>query len=286
MYISYFPDQTAQKSQPIWQSFLDSCKKFNISTVENNMDSDAALIWSVLWQGRMQKNQLVYEHYRKQGKPVFILEVGALDRGRTWKVALNNITKNGIYANTDNLDPNRGKKLGIELITRKIDPQAPILIAAQHENSLQWSTPLTVHDWVLIQLEKIRERTGRDIIVRTHPRFYIGNFTGKNIFMSMPKKIEGTYDKYDLNFEYSTIINYNSGVGIQAAINGTPIVTDISSLAHDVSTTIDQINQPYLPNRTEWFEKITHTEWTVEEIADGMPLARLLDNTNLTTTIC
>jgi hypothetical protein len=286
MYISYFPNQTAQQSQPIWQSFLDSCKKFNITPVENSMTADAALIWSVLWQGRMQKNQLVYEHYRKQGKPVFILEVGALDRGRTWKVAVNNITKNGIYANKENLDPNRSKKLGIELVTRKIDPQAPILIAAQHENSLQWTTPLTVHDWVLTQIEKIREHTGRDIVVRAHPRFYIGNFTGKNIFMSMPKKIEGTYDKYDLNFEYSTVINYNSGVGIQAAINGTPIVTDISSLAHDLATTIDQINQPYLPNRTEWFEKITHTEWTVEEIADGMPLARLLDNTNLTTTIC
>jgi hypothetical protein len=286
MYISYFPNQTAQQSQPIWQSFLDSCQKFNIRPVENSMTADAALIWSVLWQGRMEKNRLVYEHYRKQGKPVFILEVGALDRGRTWKVAVNNITKNGVYANTDNLDSDRAKKLGIDLVTRKIDPQAPILIAAQHENSLQWTTPMTVHDWVLTQIEKIRNHTSRDIIVRTHPRFRIGNFTGKNIFMSMPKKIAGTYDKYDLNFEYSTVINYNSGVGIQAAINGSPIITDISSLAHDVATTIDQINQPYLPNRTEWFEKITHTEWTVEEIADGIPLARLLDNTNLTTTIC
>jgi hypothetical protein len=286
MYIAYFPDQTAQKSQPIWQSFLDSCKKFNITPVENSMDSDAALIWSVLWQGRMEKNYLVYKHYRKQGKPIFILEVGALDRGRTWKVAVNNITKNGIYANTENLDLDRSKKIGIELITRKIDLQAPILIATQHENSLQWSVPLTVRNWVLTQIEKIREHTDRDIIIRTHPRFYIGNFTGKNIFMSIPKKIEGTYDKYDLNFEYSTIINYNSGVGVQAAINGTPVITDQSSLAHDMATTVDQINDVRLPDRSEWFEKILHTEWTVEEIADGVPLARLLSNTNLTTAIC
>jgi hypothetical protein len=282
MYISYFPNQTAQQSQPIWQSFLDSCKKFNITAVENSMDSDCALIWSVLWQGRMQKNQLVYEHYRKQGKPVFIIEVGALDRGRTWKVALNNITKNGEYANTDNLDLDRGKKLGINLITRKIDGQAPILIATQHENSLQWTSTLTVREWVEAQIEKIRAYTDRSIVIRPHPRFFIGNFTGKNVFMSTPTKIANTYDKYDLDFDYSVVINYNSGVAVQSAINGAPVITDDSSLAHEVSLGLSQINKPILVDRTEWFTKIMHTEWTVEEIALGLPLERLLSKVKLT----
>jgi hypothetical protein len=282
MYISYFPLQTAQQSQPIWQSFLDSCKKFNISPVENSMTADCALIWSVLWQGRMEKNRLVYEHYRKQGKPVFILEVGALDRGRTWKVAVNNITKNGIYANTDNLDSDRSKQLGISLITRKIDRTAPILIAAQHENSLQWTSTLTVRAWIMEQIEKIRAYTDKSIVIRPHPRFYIGNFTGKNVFMSLPTKIANTYDKYDLNFDYSLVINYNSGVAVQAAINGVPVITDNTSLAHEVSMTFDKINEPFLPDRTEWFEKIVHTEWTQEEIASGRPLERLLSKIKLT----
>jgi hypothetical protein len=282
MYISYFPNQTAQQSRPIWQSFLDSCKKFNITTVENSMTADCALIWSVLWQGRMEKNQLVYEHYRKQGKPVFIIEVGALDRGRTWKVALNNITKYGEYANDENLEPNRAKKLSIELVYKKIDSHAPILIAAQHENSLQWTSPLTVHNWITEQIEKIRKFTDRSIVVRPHPRFFIGNFTGKNVFMSMPTKIANTYDKYDLDFDYSLVINYNSGVAVQAALNGTPVLTDHSSLAHEVSSSLDQINELTLPDRTEWFEKIVHTEWTVEEIASGVPLERLLSKVKLT----
>jgi len=282
MYISYFPNQTAQQSQPIWQSFLDSCKKFNITTVENSMTADCALIWSVLWQGRMEKNRLVYEHYRKQGKPVFIIEVGALDRGRTWKVALNNITKYGEYANTENLEPNRAKKLGIELVYKKIDSHAPILIAAQHENSLQWTSPLTVHNWIIEQIEKIRKFTDRSIVVRPHPRFFIGNFTGKNVFMSRPTKIANTYDKYDLDFDYSIVINYNSGVAVQAALNGTPVLTDHSSLAHKVSSSLNQINELTLPDRTEWFEKVVHTEWTVEEIASGVPLERLLSKVKLT----
>jgi hypothetical protein len=230
----------------------------------------------------MEKNQLVYEHYRKQGKPVFIIEVGALDRGRTWKVALNNITKYGDYANTENLDLHRARKLGINLVNRKIDPQAPILIAAQHENSLQWTSTLTVREWVKAQIEKIRAHTDRSIVIRPHPRFIIGNFIEKNVFMSTPTKIANTYDKYDLNFDYSVVINYNSGVAVQAALNGTPVLTDHSSLAHEVSLGLDQINEPILPDRTEWFEKIVHTEWTVEEIASGLPLERLLSKVKLT----
>jgi hypothetical protein len=282
MYISYFPDQTAQKSQLIWQSFLDSCKKFNITAVENSMDSDAALIWSVLWQGRMEKNRLVYEHYRKQGKPVFILEVGALDRGRTWKVALNNITKYGNYANDENLDLDRAKKLGINLVTRKIDSQAPILIAAQHENSLQWTSTLTVREWIKSQIEKIRQYTDRPIVVRPHPRFSIGNFTGNNVSMSTPTKIANTYDKYDLDFDYSVVINYNSGVAVQAAINGTPLITNDSSLAYELSVSLDKINEPFLPDRGEWLAKVVHTEWTIEEISNGVPLERLLSKVKLT----
>ena len=36
-----------------------------LTTVENSQDADAAIIWSVLWNGRMRANQQVYEHYRQ-----------------------------------------------------------------------------------------------------------------------------------------------------------------------------------------------------------------------------
>jgi hypothetical protein len=282
MYIAYFPNQTAQKSEPIWQSFLDSCKKFNITPVENSTTADCALIWSVLWQGRMALNKQVYENYRKQGKPVFILEVGALDRGRTWKVAANNITKNGIYANDSDLDDNRSKKLGIELGFQKINQDLPILIATQHEFSLQWAMPCSVREWTITQIKNIQKFTKKKIIVRPHPRFDIGDFTKYGAGMSTPIKILNTYDKYDLNFDYSAIINFNSGVAVQAAINGIPIITDTSSLAHDVSMPIEECDDAYIPNREQWLKKLVHTEWTQEEIAEGLPLKRILRKLNLT----
>ena len=66
MKIAYFPEQTAQQSEPIWKSFLSSCEKIGIQPEENCCDANCALIWSVLWRGRMENNQYVYDFYRKQ----------------------------------------------------------------------------------------------------------------------------------------------------------------------------------------------------------------------------
>jgi hypothetical protein len=43
-----------------------------------------------------------------------------------------------------------------------------------------------------------------------------------------------------------------------------------------LSSKLENIETPILPDRTEWFLKLTHTEWTVEEISQGIPLQRLM----------
>jgi hypothetical protein len=72
------------------------------------------------------------------------------------------------------------------------------------------------------------------------------------------------------------VINHNSGPAVQAAINGVPVVCDPSSLAGELSEKLENIESPVLPNRDEWFLKLCHTEWSVDEIARGIPLQRLL----------
>ena len=89
--MAYFPLQTAQNSKPALAAILASLQRNGITVVQDSMDADAVIIWSVLWAGRMSKNKSVYEHYRAQGKPVIVVDIGALHRGDTWKVAVNNI---------------------------------------------------------------------------------------------------------------------------------------------------------------------------------------------------
>jgi len=282
MRIAYFAKQTALQSEPVWKNFLQSCKSLGIEPVENSWDADCALIWSVLWRGRMAENRKVYEFYRNLGKPVFILEVGSLLRGKTWKVCVNNITQDGVYANDSNFLPDRDKKLGVFLQDWRLNPQNPILIAGQHDQSLQWTKTISNQDWVYEKIQEIRKITKDLICVRPHPRNFFSINLGKNVIIETPRKILNSYDQYDLKFEYKAVINFNSGVSLQAAQHGLPVICDESSLASEVSSTLFNLDKPTLVDRGTWWQKMLHTEWTIEEIGQGIPLKRLLSKVDLT----
>jgi len=239
------------------------------------MDCDAAIIWSVLWQGRMAANQLVYEHYRQQNKPVIIVEVGALHRGITWKVAVNNVTADGYYGHRDNLDFDRPQKLGIALKQKSVN-NPNILLTAQHSKSLQLLGIKSIEHWLLDQIKEIRKVTDRHILIRPHPRSPINRLVfDKFVKWQNPVRVANTYDNFDFNTDYHAIVNYNSGPGIQAALNGTPVVVDQTSLAYPVSISIDDIEMPAEANRDQWLIELCHTEYTLEELKQGLWLKRL-----------
>lgn len=256
-------------------AFLDSCRGAGIKPVENSMTADAAVIWSVLWHGRMRENKQVYEHYRSQNKPVIVIDIGCLYRGQTWKIAVNNINATGFYGHQTNLDMDRPHKLRLSLATQ-VGRGDSILIAAQHRNSLQTQSLSSIEDWVTQTVSELKKHTDRPIVVRPHPRSPMNsNFVPKSVLVEKPEQIHGTYDNFDLRFNFHAVVNYNSGPGIQAAIEDCPVIVNESSLAHPVSIKMEQINSPPRIDRDRWFIEITHTEYTVTEIGQGQWITRL-----------
>ena len=238
------------------------------------MDADAAVIWSVLWNGRMYGNKQIYEYYRSQNKPVFIIEVGSLIRGKTWKVSLNNITLDGIYP-TDIIDVHRPTKLKLSLQEWNNNRKQSILIATQHDKSLQWEGMPSVNTWINDTISQLRQYTDRPIVIRPHPRCTINV---PNIVVEYPVKIPNTYDIFNIDYTHHCIVNYSSGVGIQASIAGAPVICSSKGLAYPVASSYENIENIIQPDRTEWFLKICHTEWTVDEIERGIPQSILLNH--------
>jgi hypothetical protein len=131
-----------------------------------------------------------------------------------------------------------------------------------------------MEQWVYDKVAELKKFTDRPIVVRCHPRSFL-NFNNTQFKIEMPKKIPNTYDDFDIDYNYHCVINHNSGPCVQAAIHGTPVICDQSSLAFDISDDIKNIENVSLPDREEWFVKLAHTEWTLEEISRGVPLKRL-----------
>jgi hypothetical protein len=272
--IAYFPAQCAQNSGPVMSAVLDSLQARGIQTQENSMNSDAVVVWSVLWHGRMAPNQQVYQHYRAQGKPVIIIEIGALYRGTTWKISVNNITSQGYYGHLTDLDWDRPAKLKISLATQ-LGSKPNIIIAAQHDRSLQVAG-VNMTDWVKTTIDILRLNTDRPITIRPHPRCRLMlNNLPPGVSVESPKKLANTYDSYDMHFDCHAVVNYNSGPGIQAAIAGVRPLVESSSLAYPVGVGFADIEQPYTKDRHLWLTQICHTEYTQEELQKGLWLKRI-----------
>jgi hypothetical protein len=241
------------------------------------MNADVAVIWSVLFYGRMAKNKDVWNNFRKNNRNVVVLEVGGIKRGTTWKVGLNGINRDA-YFGPSGMDDLRSRKLGLELKPWQQDGEY-ILICGQHDQSLQWQGMPPMSKWVMNTIEQLQIHYKYPIIFRPHPRCRLPEIERqyKNVYRQEPKQILGTYDDFDMTFDnIKYTVSWSSNPGIHSIINGVPAFVSPHSLAFDVACPhLLMIDNPHMPDRQQWLNDYAHTEWTVEEISQGMPLKHL-----------
>ena len=275
MRVSIFDQYGALNSAAVLAAILSGLDRIGIEHTSMDSSADVAVIWSMLWAGRMKPNQQIWELYRATDRPVIVAEVGMLRRGLTWKLGINGTGLTADYGRE--LVPNRVNQLGLTLKPWN-ESGYNIVIACQRSDSEQWARQPPTVAWLTETARKIRQHSDKPIVIRPHPRQRISNIPG--CVIESPKPIPGTYDSFDYDQCLKTtwaVINHNSGPGSQAIINGVPAFVGKSSLAAPVGNLdISQIENPLRPDRTQWIEQLAHTEWTITEIESGTPLQRLL----------
>jgi hypothetical protein len=271
----------ALNSHPVFDAFANSIVSSggSICASSNWDDSDVHVIWSVLFHGRMAHNRSVWDNCVLRRKPVIVLEVGGIKRGETWKVGLGGINRDAYFGDNGN-NESRAKEIGLKLKPWRISGEY-ILIAGQHDRSLQWQNQPSMSTWFLNVYDRIRKHTDRPIIFRPHPRCRLSEIERglKNVYRQEPKHIDGTYDDFDMDFHnvWATI-NWSSNPGIHSIISGVPSFVSTHSLAYPVANDIDflhDIENPLMPDRSQWLNDYAWTEYTVKEISQGLPLERL-----------
>jgi hypothetical protein len=183
----------ALNSVPVFDAFATGIISLGHEVVEDN--EDISVIWSVLWWGRMQSNQQVYQQCLNKGRPILIIEVGNLKRGMTWRIASQHINNFGIFGNLLDLDLSRPQKLGIYLNPPVSKRRNEILIATQHSRSLQWEGQPTMELWIRNTIAQIKKHTDRRIVVRPHPRSQIRE-KFVDAVIELPRKIPSSYDDF------------------------------------------------------------------------------------------
>ena len=277
MKFSLWTEYGALNSKPVFTAFANSLVDNGHTVIYNDDSADINVIWSVLFNGRMARNKAVWD----QKKPTIVLEVGGIKRGTTWKVGLNGINRDA-YFGPNNNDDARVLSLGLTLKPWRTNSDF-ILICGQHDKSLQWNNMPLLNTWTIDTIKTIRLHSKRPIIFRPHPRCPLPNIEHKfkNVHRQVPKKLNGTYDDFDMSFNNAhATVSYSSNPGVHSIINGIPAFVGTSSLAYNVANDIDflhDIENPMMPDRTQWLNDYAHTEYTVDEIAQGIPLKRLTE---------
>ena len=265
----------AANSHPVFAAFGRALGRLGHAWQPHDSTADAAVIWSVLWSGRMRANRDIWTVFRNTGRPVVVLEVGMLRRGHTWKMGINGTGQDAIWVPV--LGPGRAQQLNLNLQAWQ-RPGSDIVVALQRTDSEQWQGLPDISCWIRDTVDALRVHTDRPIRIRPHPRQRVQIPAGCTV--EIPRPIPGTYDDFDFDHGLRTawcVVNWNSGPGCQSVIQGVPAFVGASSLAAPVAgLDWSRIEQPVRPERQDWFDRVCHTEWTVEEIAQGDPVSALL----------
>jgi hypothetical protein len=133
---------------------------------------------------------------------------------------------------------------------------------------------LDQNTWLEKTVHKIRKHTQRPIMIRMHP--------GDGTRFKQIEKIQKRYGTSVAISEHANIrdalvncwctVGINSTPNVVAAIEGVPgYVEDTRrSWAADVAfTDLAQIENPALPDRTEWAHKIANIHWSNQEVVSG-----------------
>lgn len=280
MKIALFPDNGSLNSKPVFAALIEHLRaKGEEIYINEDRDCDVAVIWSVLWLGRMAGNKKIWDSFQAKNKPVVVMEVGGLKRNTTWKMGINGINRDADFAN-QTFDNKRWPLFNIEMKPWKQTGNV-IIICGQHDTSQQWKKNPRMSNWIEQQIKEIRKYSQKPILIRPHPRnnFDFDEKKYTNVRIKKPQRDWTTYDDTDFKKTLKStwsVVNHSSNPAIESVINGIPVFVSESSLCYDVgNANLSNIEKPAMPSRLNWANKLSYTEWTTQEIRDGLPWSRI-----------
>jgi hypothetical protein len=185
----------------------------------------------------------------------------------------------GIYCDT-NVDSSRWQKLSKNLNLSLKDYRITgnhVLVCLQRNGG--WSMgSLDVQNWAIQTINTLRQHTDRPIVIRAHPgdkasREYLDPRSPKcRIKFSKAVRLSTNANLVDDLRNCWAAVNYNSSPVVGAAIEGIPIfvMDPAKSQCKDIANIdLAQIENPQMPNRQPWVERLAMSHWNFNELKSG-----------------
>ncbi len=278
-----------QQYRDVLESFAKGCGG-DITNSGNTKGYDCAVIFGSYKKERGKSAHLGKGKIIESGMPYVQLETQLIGRPidtafhDEFRVGVNGFLWDDADWGFAHIDHDRSKKV---FERNGYDPNVPwkqdgeyILVCMQKvgDASLRGAD---VFDWTEQTVNNLRNHTDRKIIIRPHPLYRKSSL--HNLLKEKVLRFADVHwqeaDVRKPNFvpivdqlkNAWCTVTYSSGTGIDAVINGIPnIACDSGSMVYDVSSKeISEVENPYIGDKTEWTNKISHCQWSVDEFISG-----------------
>ena len=201
--------------------------------------------------------------------PVIVLEKGYVHRREYYAAGFGGLNGRAFFNNEDS-PSDRWEQLKVELRPPQLNPKGHFLVCGQvpTDASVQH---IDIHKWTENMCKFISSHTKNKVIFRPHPlaRHITPEIAG----------VETSSRTLMEDFENCrAVVTFNSNAAVDAAIEGIPtFAEDKGSMAFSVSANkIAYMQNPVTLKRTQWANDLAYTQWTLQEMANGLPWEHLI----------
>jgi len=250
----------------VLQAFYEGCPEEKKLVTDFKYEvSDIAVVFGV-YKSKVPKSKgrgTVFRQQRSNNKDVIVLETGYVNRGdgenHHYAAGFNGLNGRADFKNKE-MPSDRWDKLGVSL--KPYSPGGHIILCAQ----VPWDASVDGtehHKWVKGIAANLLKLTDKPIIFRPHPKAVL------------PPLPNCEYSQCPLEWDLPrahAVVTFNSNSAVEAAIFGKPVFCfDEGSMCWDIANkNILDIDKPQFPDRTQWVRNLAYTQWTPDEMAQGL----------------
>lgn len=196
------------------------------------------------------------------------------EKGNDWlRYSLDNVFYNtGEYANKGSNDDHwRQIKRDLCLDCKAWRSEGEHILVCLQRDSGWNSKGFDQIAWTEITINKIRAHTNRPIYIRPHPANKVNWDLLANRFnevYAIDSNIRSL--EQDIKRAYASVF-FNSSSSVASALAGVPVfVNDESAVTWQIAShDVDNINNPYMPDRTQWINELSACHWTLDHSLNG-----------------
>ena len=262
-----------------------------LSNSTKYMDCDVAIIFGS-WKDRYTQHHILKNDVVNNHKgDLLVVETPLLGRTitedhRYYRVGKGHYMDSLGYFNNKNSDKDRWGIIRTDLNLNVKDWRKDgkhILFLMQLPGDAA-TADVDILKWLQDEIVKCKKISDRPIRIRMHPLISSYDLSKFEEFVDKQKDVSmvfGHKDPITMDLENCwATVSFTSGGSVDSLLAGVPVITPSPlNFAYSLSShSVEDIENPKMEDRQQLFNDLAYTQWTVTEMAHGLPYKHLLVN--------